>query len=126
MKRTFFAISTIATVVGTTFLAGNALAQEVPATLEQEMPYAEAREILLDAGWQAISTSPDQEPVGSTEDRLINELGYQEFVACSGTGMGFCRAEFVAADQRKLVLVTVDNSSEDGPILDRWGLEESF
>lgn len=121
MKQIFVAISTMLSTI--TLLAGTALSQEVPITLRQEMPYAEARQILLDAGWQAILLSPNQERVSSTESHLINELGYREFVACAGTGLGFCRAEFTTSDQRKLILVTVNNSSEQGPILYRWSLE---
>jgi hypothetical protein len=123
MKRILFAISTAVSTIP--FLACPALSQEVPTTLRQEMPYAEARQILLDAGWQAILLSHNRELFTSSENHLIHELGYREFVACSGTGLGFCRAEFTTADQRKLVLITVNNSSEQEPILYRWGLEEN-
>jgi len=124
MKRITFAISAaISTVVAATLLAIPALSQEVPTTLRQEMPYAEARQILLDAGWQANLLSPNRTQYTSAEKYLIDELGYREVVACSGTGMGFCRAEFTTADGRKLVLSTVNNQSD--PLLYRWFLEES-
>jgi hypothetical protein len=121
MKQIFFQISTIISTLS--LLAGSALAQEVPSTLRQEMPYAEARQIILDAGWQAILLSPNRRG-SSVENHLIHELGYREFVACASTGAGFCRAEFRTADQQKLILITVNNGSGREPILYSWTLEE--
>jgi len=124
MKRITFVISAaISTVAAATLLAIPALSQEVPTTLRQEMPYAEARQILLDAGWQANLLSPNRTRYTSAEKYLIDELGYREFGACSGTGMGFCLAKFTTADGRKLSVVTVNNQS--APTLYRWNLEES-
>ena len=98
--------TTIISLVG---LSSLTLAQEVPITLQQQMSYAEARQILIESGWQAIQISPTRrEQRFSTVNRLI-ELGYNEVVDCSGTGMGFCRFEFITADGRKLMVVTINN-----------------
>jgi len=91
------------------------------------MPYAQAREILIDAGWQAIETPILQRGdrfFGATE-YIVKKLGYNEVVDCSGTGMGFCRFEFAAADQRKLVVITVNNQKGQHPILYRWSIEKN-
>ncbi|MCU0567083.1 MAG: hypothetical protein MUF49_10855 [Oculatellaceae cyanobacterium Prado106] len=127
MKSLLFTVRfTVSAVLSSiTCFAGSALSQAVPATLRQEMPYAEARQILLDEGWQAILFPGDRQITSTTEEYLINELGYSEFVACSGTGMGFCRAEFATADSQKLILITVDNQSGQEPTLYRWYLEEN-
>ena len=66
-----------------------------------------------------------REHQSSTLAHLI-EIGYTEFIACSGTDMGFCRFEFAAADGRKLAVVTVNNQQdEDGSTLHRWWLEDN-
>lgn len=107
-------------VIGALSLPAGALAQERPTTLRQGMPYAEAREILLDAGWQAQSFSPNQEQDGAT-DYMI-ELGYSEVVSCSGTGLGLCAFEFVKADGHKLSVSTANNQRGETPTLFRWWL----
>lgn len=99
------------------------LAQEVPTTLRQEIPYSQARQILIDAGWQAVLLSPNREQYAPL-DYLIGELGYGEVVDCSGTGMGFCRFEFVDATGRILVVVTVNNQRGQEPTLYRWSIEQ--
>ena len=66
-----------------------------------------------------------REHQSSTLAHLI-ELGYTEVIACSGTGMGFCRFEFTTADGRKLVVVTINNQeNQDGSTLYRWWLKEN-
>jgi hypothetical protein len=119
---------TIMTIAGTlvgaiAMLPAIGLAQEVPTALKQEMPYSQARQILTDAGWQAVLLSPNREQYAPL-DYLIGELGYSEVVDCSGTGMGFCRFEFATADGRKLAVVTVNNQRGQEPILYRWWIEE--
>jgi hypothetical protein len=99
------------------------LAQTVPTTLRQEMPYSEARQILLNAAWQAVFSSPNREKYAPL-DYIINELGYSEVEDCSGTGMGFCRFEFATADGRKLAVVTINNQRGQQPLLYCWWLEE--
>ena len=109
-----------------TILSGSIHAQEVPL-LKQRMPYAQTREILIDAGWQAIEIPTLQRGdhfFGATQ-YIVKELGYNEVVDCSGTGMGFCRFEFATAEKRKLVVITVNNQKGQQPILYRWSIEEN-
>ncbi len=96
------------------------IAQELPSTLRQGMPYAEARQILLDAGWQAAYLSPMRERFGAMD--YIIELGYNEVTSCSGTGMGFCAFEFVDAYGNKLAISTTNNQRGQEPTLFRWWL----
>ncbi len=117
-------------------LSGTVHAQEVPL-LKQKMPYSEARELLINAGWQAVAPlSPargNEIPILQRGDRffgameyIIKDLGYNEVVDCSGTGLGLCRFEFAAADGRKLVVSTASNDPRaDKPVvLYRWWIEK--
>lgn len=109
-----------------TVLQGTVQAQEVPR-LRQKMPYAQARKILLNAGWQAIEIPVLQrDPFRGTVEYIVKGLGYNEVVDCSGTGRGFCRFEFGAADGRKLVVITVNNQRGRQPILSHWLVEKNL
>ncbi|AFY84207.1 hypothetical protein [Oscillatoria acuminata] len=121
MRHALF--SGIALAVNIVFLPLNGVTQEVPTNLRQSMPYSDAREFILDEGWQIDyqNANSNELLLGSLE-RLINELEYPEFEDCSGTGMGFCRASFVNAYGESLILVTVNNEEE--PTLFRWWIEE--
>jgi hypothetical protein len=106
-------------------LPGTSFAQQVPTTLRQGMPYGEARQILIDAGWQAAIQSPMGRPQYAPLNYIIGDLGYHEVVDCSGTGMGFCWFEFVDAYGRTIKVTTTNNQPDwGGPILHRWVLEE--
>jgi hypothetical protein len=115
----------VATVFSLGLWADPTPAQTLPSGLRQGMPYAEARDILLDAGWQAqffpaSSESDNQEP-DATMTYLI-ELGYSEVVSCSGTGLGLCAFEFVDAEGHQLSLSTTNNQPGEEPALFRWWL----
>ena len=114
----------ISMMIGTALVFNAAIvtsAQEVPK-LKQKMSYGNARKILIDSGWQAILLSPNRDwrQVGTGTTRF-RDLGYDEVVACSGTGLGFCRFEFASADNRKLVVVTAGGAQH--PLLYRWSIE---
>jgi hypothetical protein len=124
MNSTLAAIVRYLSFVGVGFLMAPAIAQEVPTTLQQGMPYAEARQMLIEAGWQAIEISPMQRESQSDTVSYLVELGYNEVADCAGTGMGFCRLEFTTAEGQTLAIVTVNNQRGDEPTLYRWMLEE--
>lgn len=119
MKKSFGAIT--ATTIATLLVPTIALAQAIPKTLKQGMPYAQARKTLLNSGWQAVAHSPNRDRVG-TLNYLI-KLGYNEVETCSGTGMGFCRFSFTNATGQKLAVVTVNNQPGQKPKLQRWWIE---
>lgn len=120
MKKLMAAIAGL--TVGANLLPGITLAQEVPTTLRQGMPYAQARKILLEAGWQAVELSPNRERF-SPLDYIIDQLGYNEVEDCSGTGMGYCRFSFADANGRKLAVITVNNQRGQQPKLQRWWID---
>jgi hypothetical protein len=85
--------------------------------LEKGMSYDEARQMIINAGWQPILTTTDNPLDGTANWR---KRGYNEVTACSGTGMGFCRFEF-AAGNRKLAIVTAGRDST----LHHWSEEST-
>ena len=97
MNMKTLAIFTTASIIRSiVFSQGLGFTQEVPK-LKQKMPYAQAREILIGAGWQAIEI-----PILHRSDQLfgameyiVKKLGYNEAADCSGTSLGLCRFEFV-------------------------------
>ena len=73
--------------------------------LRQGMGYAQARAILVGAGWQA-----DIFPPNSASERCSGRMDvcsrYLEAESCSGTGLGFCRFTFTNALGRRFVVIT--------------------
>jgi hypothetical protein len=88
------------------------LSLKIPA-LRKEMSYPQARQLIINAGWQPRVTTTDNPQDGTKSWR---DRGYNEVVACSGTGMGFCRFEFTGSDNEKLVVVTGGSKST----LQKW------
>lgn len=60
--------------------------------LEEGMPYADARQILIDQGWlpNVLGNADRNDP----RVKAIYDHGYEEIMACSGTGVGACLFEF--------------------------------
>jgi hypothetical protein len=124
-KYTIFIVGIIIGLI--TFVHSPAFAQEVPK-LKQQMPYSEAREILINEGWQALEIPVLQrgDPLSGGVEYIVKDLGYNEVVDCSGTGLGLCRFEFAAADRRKLIVSTANNDrrAEKPVVLYRWWIEK--
>jgi hypothetical protein len=103
-------------------------AQELPR-LKQNMPYDEARKMMIDAGWQAAQIRV-QELEDDTQQYLISsrfhKKGYMEFNNCMPTGLGLCSAIFSNDDGKKFYI-----SIDEGDQVANWGyqteaLEDSF
>lgn len=90
--------------------------------IKQDMPYKEARKILIQQGWQPNLTVDSSELEDRTSKELF-ELGYKEVKACSGTGMGLCRFEFT---NQKGELLVVSARPENGErTVWKWFIEKS-
>ncbi len=74
--------------------------------LRQEMKYSEAREILLNAGWQGNNTRWQDIPQSGQTNILYYNNGWREVVGCAGTGTAPCRYEFHNIHEKKLVVIT--------------------
>jgi hypothetical protein len=75
---------------------------KIPA-LEKGMSYEQARQLVIDAGWQPLMTTTDNPNDGT---KFLRDRGFNEVSSCSGTGMGFCRFEFTGSGNQKFVVVT--------------------
>ena len=97
--------------------------QPVPK-LRQNMTYSQARNLLIQEGWQAVfNTSQVNNPHrGAVIDNLI-EKGYTEVVDCSGTELGLCMFEFQNATGQTLFVTTANNDPELESIVFGWRLE---
>ncbi len=101
----------------------SALAQPVPK-LRQQMSYSEARNLLIQEGWQAVfnATQVSNADRGAVIDNLI-EKGYTEVVDCSGTGLGLCLFQFQNATGQSLLVTTANNDSSEESTVFGWRLE---
>ena len=92
--------------------------------LQENMPYKEAREVLIQKGWQPhlLGDSPN---LNDSSVRELFNLGYQEVKDCSGTGLGPCRFEFTNAAGELLVVsaITAGSSNRERQVW-RWFIEE--
>ncbi|NJS15896.1 MAG: hypothetical protein HC787_00440 [Nostocaceae cyanobacterium CSU_2_110] len=85
--------------------------ESIPS-LRQGMPYEQARQILIDAGWQATF---NRFPLAATQtqtDLIVNKKGWVELESCSGSGLGLCTFQFKNAAGRILRIVTANNFPE--------------
>ena len=86
--------------------------QELPK-LTQNMPYSKAREMLLEAGWQAVfnheqlMNSQRSAPV----DYFFTKKEYTEIQDCAGTGLGLCLFRFESAYGEVLYVTTANNGA---------------
>ncbi|MEG4092250.1 hypothetical protein QUA37_08530 [Microcoleus sp. Pol12A6] len=95
--------------------------QKIP--LQQGMPYKEARQILIQQGWQ-----PSLQGQPNLRDSSVKELfdlGYKEIKDCSGTGEGPCRFEFINPQGELLVIVATTRGYENTKRFVRnWWIEK--
>ena len=89
--------------------------------LRQGMPYSEAREIILDAGWQAtVVPLQAREFAGLRESAMVGR-GWHELQSCAGSGLAPCRFEFGDIEGQTLVVITLGESED--PSLNQWRLQ---
>lgn len=80
------------------------------------LPYDEARERLIAAGWQphmqhwSHASEPDMQYGNGLH---FWEKGYHEIINASGTGLGHCTFGFVDVYRNKLIVVTAGEVSEE-------------
>lgn len=92
--------------------------------ISEQMPYPQARDILIQQGWQP---NLDGEPADLADAtvRTLFELGYEEIKSCSGTGEAPCRFEFINDRSSLLVVVTTPMGSHREQFVRNWWLEEN-
>ena len=75
-------------------------------SLRQGMNYSEAREIILNAGWQGNNTRWQDIPQSGEVHDIYYTNGWREIADCAGTGTAPCRFEFKDIYQKTLVVIT--------------------
>ena len=92
--------------------------------IKKGIPYKEARQILIQKGWQPNL----QDTPRNLRDRFVKELfdlGYEEIKDCSGTGEGPCRFEFINKKGEVLVVVATTMGSKNAERFVRnWWIEK--
>lgn len=102
-----------------------AFAQELPRLI-QGMPYEQAREMLVNNGWQAAQQNPMyKEELQQRLQQWFLDRGMTEVEHCLPTGLGTCRAIFHDDNGRTLVLFTTSGSYGDrAPVkVTQWSFE---
>jgi len=100
-----------------------ASAQSLPQ-LRQGMPYVQARQLLLGAGWQADIVNPNH--LEELQQRLtgwFHKKGYAEISNCMPTGLGLCSGAFKNVRGQCLSISTSEPPDENearGPKLVEW------
>ena len=97
--------------------------------LVQGMTYKDARQLIINAGWQAqYNTDPN---IAATDSRIAEMIsqGWSEVEACSGSGLGLCKFSFRDAFGRYLSVTTANNivneeSEEFDSTLFGWSVAE--
>ncbi len=84
--------------------------------LNQRQTILEANRHLIADGWRP---APQQTP--SAQERAISSVSLASLSACSGTGLGFCRYDYVR-DQQTLSVVTVPSDPGKPSVgrVERW------
>ncbi len=97
--------------------------QELPK-LKQGMPYSKAREMLLEAGWQAIfNRAILNDERSAPVDYFFTEKEYTEIQDCAGSGLGLCYFRFESA-YGEILYVTTANNGANQETLFGWRIEE--
>ena len=97
-------------------------------SLRQGMPYSQAREIILDAGWQGKNQRWQDIPQSGEVNEIYYDNGWREIQDCSGTGMAYCRFEFRNIKNQTLVVVTAGECSQTSSVkcekyVENWSIE---
>ena len=93
--------------------------------LQAGLPYAAARELLMQQGWQPHLQGAAPNLSSPTVSELL-DLGYEEVKDCASTGMGLCRFEFIneAGDLLVVSTVTLGSDRNDERVVWTWFVEE--
>lgn len=74
--------------------------------LKEEMPYSEARELILAQGWKGKNQKSENISEFGEVKILYFKNNWQEIQDCAGTGLAPCRFEFTNEKSETLVIIT--------------------
>jgi hypothetical protein len=90
--------------------------------LRENMPYAEARSLILSQGWEP-NQAGEAPNLNSTTIQELYDFGYPEIKDCAGTGLGQCRFEFRNASGQLLVVSAIQDGENTNRLVWRWWTE---
>lgn len=96
-------------------------AQSLPS-LRKDMPYEQARKLLIRQGWQPSKNERTAEERGSLVEAQIKK-GFVEVEDCAGTGLGLCLFVFRGTAGRTLTITTANNEPPNRSVVYGWRIE---
>ncbi|BAU14361.1 hypothetical protein LEP3755_49080 [Leptolyngbya sp. NIES-3755] len=123
LKASAFCVLTLSLILGNAHLAESESPTVLP--IREQMPYSQARQELIDRGWQP-NLEGDEPNLNSSVVKTLFDLGYEEIKDCAGTGEELCRFEFV--NQHNQLLVVIGGSTGRGAgeqFVRRWWIERN-
>ena len=103
-------------------------------TLLLNIPYSEARKVILENGWKPAKIKRDKSDDISSISHYLGQ-GYTEVDACSGTGKGYCRFVFqndtdlimeVTTQEAPFAPYKVDNEDWDDAVVIYYGISDKI
>lgn len=120
LKR-IIALGLLAAGVG---FAPSALAQRLPR-LRQGMSYADARQRLIDRGWQPVVSPPMMNPTTTPIVAYLLSQGYSELMGCQLVGVEICAFQFRNRKGHLLEIATVNLPILPGGTVTSWALRKN-
>lgn len=121
LKR-IIALGLLAAGVG---FAPSGLAQRVPR-LRQGMSYADARQRLIDRGWQPVVNPAMVNPTTTTPIvAYLLSQGYSELMGCQLVGVDICAFQFRNRKGHLLEIATVNLPILPGGTVTSWALRKN-
>lgn len=128
-KKLYIVLPAIFLVFGAWVLLSNVMGVYQPSLIIN-MPYHEAREIILQSGWAPVDANRSKMDEQYNMPHFYYDAGYTEVMACSGTGAGYCTFKF-KNDSGQYLRVTTQGgdyapNNKNPPIVIYSGLSEDF
>lgn len=93
--------------------------RESEKSIIMNMPYHEARKVILQSGWKPVLGNTSDENIG-VPALAFRDLGYIEVDDCSGTGIGYC--SFYFQNEKGQYLRIGTEGDDNGPNTNRQAL----
>ncbi len=107
----------VETETETSASAASAGSTEVLGTVTSGMNYAEARQAMVDAGWQPRSIdAADRTGIIKDSEQALLTSGYEELEGCSDAARPICRFEFIDGGDRIAAVITAGADSDPSVI----------
>ncbi|HIK25621.1 MAG: hypothetical protein P3X23_008715 [Thermosynechococcus sp. Uc] len=119
LKR-IIALGLLAAGVG---LAPDTFAQGIPP-LRQGMSYADARQRLIDRGWQPVVSPPMMNLTTTPIVAYLLSQGYSELMGCQLVGVEICTFQFRNRKGHLLEIATVNLPILPGGTVTSWALRK--